>query len=225
MNIMLPCARFEDLVVQELKDEVLVCDLKSNQVFCLNQTAGEVWKLCDGKNNVKTISQILSRKLKADFSDEMVLFSLSELSKHDLLMNKVSNEIIAGLTRREVIKHIGLSSMIALPLISSVVMPKAAQAASVTTCNNDGDCLSGAECCHIANQVCISLSGGSNSIGCACSSCGDCDSNCCFNGVCSNGNACETPVTCGLNVACPPPFICCNPSNPADDSNCSVCGC
>lgn len=217
MKTMLPLARFENLVVQELKDEVLVCDLKSNQVFCLNQTAGEVWKLCDGKNELKDISQILSRKLHKNVSEEMILFSLSELSKHNLLVNKVSNEIIAGLSRREVIKQIGLSSMIALPIISSVVMPRAAHAAS--SCTNNSDCGPG-ECCDTVNNVCAA--DGSN--GCSCSSCGDCNENCCFNGICSISSTCNGGF-CGATLACPPPFDCCGPTRVTNDANCSVCGC
>lgn len=218
MNNMLPCARFENLVVQELKDEVLVCDLKSNQVFCLNQTAGEVWKLCDGKTEVKDISQILSRKLKTNVSDEMVLFSLNELSKHDLLADKVSSEIIAGFSRREVIKQIGLSSMIALPLISSVVMPRAVHAAS--SCNNDSECAVG-ECCNTTINACNTA--GSN--GCICSSSGDCDSRCCTvnTGVCNDR---DPFASCGGGVDCPAPFICCTDFNRGaiGDFNCSCDG-
>ena len=44
-----PVARQEGLVIQEMPDEVLVFDLKTNKAHCLNETAAFVWKACDGK--------------------------------------------------------------------------------------------------------------------------------------------------------------------------------
>lgn len=156
MNNNVPVARYEDIVVQELKDEVLVCDTKNNQVFCLNQTAGEVWKLCDGKTKVTEISRILSKKLKTNVGEEIVMFTLDELSNHNLLGENVStSRFLAGVSRREVIKRIGLSSIVALPLITSVSMPTAAQAQSgacfvfADPCNDDTECCSG--CCNFGN--------------------------------------------------------------------------
>ena len=55
---------------------------------------------------------------------------------------------LAGMDRRQLIKKIGLSSMIALPLISSLVAPNAANAqsgalaANCASCNQNSDCVS-----------------------------------------------------------------------------------
>ena len=68
-------ARFENMVVQELKDETLVCDLTNNHVFCLNQTAGEIWKLCNGETSVDEIERILSRKFGSKVGQEMILLT------------------------------------------------------------------------------------------------------------------------------------------------------
>ena len=223
MKNALPLARFENIVVQELKDEVLICDTKSSQVFCLNQTAGEVWKLCDGKTETNEIAKILSKKLKANFSEELVLFSLAELSNYDLLKNNFfTEELFAKKSRREVVRKIALSSMLALPLISSVVMPSAIQAASGNACTSDNDCVDGT-CCHLANQVCIS----SNiRTGCACVDCFDClsGSGCCFNGICvENASICDTNATCGATLACPGGFNCCDSGNVTNTATCSAC--
>lgn len=140
MKNTLPLARFENIVVQEIKDEVLICDTKSNQVFCLNQTAGEVWKLCDGKTETNEIAKILSKKLKMDVSEDLILFSLIELSEKNLLTKKITaKENFQRFSRREVVRRIGLSSMIALPIITSVIMPKAIHAQSVE-CQDNFDC-------------------------------------------------------------------------------------
>lgn len=205
MKIKAPFARFENIVVQELKDEILICDTKNNQVFCLNSTAGEVWKLCDGHTEVKAMAQILSRKLKANVSEEMILFSLTELAKHNLLIKKsYVEDSFSGFSRREVIKRIGLGSMIALPLISSVVMPRAIHAAS--SCIDDSECVSG-ECCNTLNNACVT----SGENGCVCTRNRNCNSSCCTvnTGVCSD----PTFDTCGGGVDCPAPYICCNNFN------------
>lgn len=186
-----PSARFDNIVVQELRDEILVCDVKSNRVFCLNQTAAEVWKLCDGKTETKQIAQILSKKLRTNVSEEVVLFSLAELSKENLLVNKITtNKVFEGISRREVVKRIGLSSIIALPLITSVALPTAAQAQSGVClaindpCASDTECCSG--CCFFGNC------GAGLPAGLPCTSGAQCCSGCCsgdevFPGTCNPG--------------------------------------
>lgn len=195
-----PLSRFEDIVVQELKDEVLVCDLKSNRVFCLNQTAGEVWMLCDGKTDVKEIAGILSKKLKTNVSEDLVLFSLDELSNHNLLAKKVSTErLFIGVSRREVIKRICLSTMAALPIITAIAMPTVAQAQS--GCPAPGG-------------------GGPIPNGCACLDCSECESGCCFGGVCSGVGLCVTPAICAVDADCPCGLFCCAPGNPVCSPGC-----
>ncbi len=50
INNVFPIARKKDVVVQELPDEVLIYDLKSNKAMCLNEISAFVWHNCDGKN-------------------------------------------------------------------------------------------------------------------------------------------------------------------------------
>ena len=155
MNNKLPLARDADLVVQELAEEVLVCDLTNNRVSCLNVISAEVWKLCDGKRSIPNITQTLQNKFSLAVTEDLVLLALDQLSRENLLVDKVGSDIIFnGVSRREVIKRIGLASMIALPIVSSIVMPTAAQAQSGCTipnaafgcpCNSAADC-SGCNC-------------------------------------------------------------------------------
>ena len=49
---LVPKARHNKLVIQELEDEVLVYDLERNQAHCLNRTAALIWEHCDGKQTV-----------------------------------------------------------------------------------------------------------------------------------------------------------------------------
>ncbi len=126
-----PESRKANIVVQDLENEVLIYDLSINKAFYLNQTAALVYQLCDGKNSVAEISDLMSKKLKTLVSEDLVWLALDGLKKDNLLENadEVPNHF-AGLSRREVVKKVGLMSMVMLPLISSVVAPTAVNAAS-----------------------------------------------------------------------------------------------
>jgi Coenzyme PQQ synthesis protein D (PqqD) len=127
----LPKTRTNNLLVQELESELLIYDLSNNKAFCLNETSALVFQLCDGKRTVLEIADALSVKLKTLVSEDYVRLTLHELNRDGLLEN--SDEVKAylnGVNRREIVKKIGFASMIALPLVSSVIAPSAAMAAS-----------------------------------------------------------------------------------------------
>ena len=126
-----PKSRDNELVVQELKGELLVYDLNINQGFCLNATSAAIWNLCNGNNSVSDIAEQLSRKLKQPVTDELVYLALDQFKTENLLSDNERVEIKFGnLSRREVVRKIGLASVIALPVIASLVAPTAAMAQS-----------------------------------------------------------------------------------------------
>lgn len=126
-----PVARRESLVVQELPDELLIYDLKNEKAFCLNKTSALVWQECGGRKTVTEISRTVGEKLNKNVDQEIVWLALDELKKNDLLANGQRIEItFGGISRREAIKKAGFASLIALPLISALVAPTAAMAAS-----------------------------------------------------------------------------------------------
>jgi hypothetical protein len=119
-----PKARQNDIVIQTLKDELLIYDLTIHKAYCWNETSALGWNLCDGNNSVSDISRSLSRKLKSTISEDLVWLALNELKKDDLLAKSQEiNDKFDGLSRREVIRRVGLASMIALPVIASLVAP------------------------------------------------------------------------------------------------------
>jgi hypothetical protein len=126
-----PISRKANIVVQDLETEVLIYDLTTNKAFCLNQTAGLVYQLCDGRRTVAEISDLMSKELKTLVSEDFVWLALDGLKKDGLLENtdELANHF-GGLTRREIVKRVGLASMVMLPLISSVVAPSAVMALS-----------------------------------------------------------------------------------------------
>ncbi|NJM53958.1 MAG: PqqD family protein [Blastocatellia bacterium] len=135
--------------MQDFENEVLIYDLTKNKAYCLNQTSALVWQNCNGNNSVADISCQLSSESKTDVSDEVVWLALDGLKRDDLLENGDEFEInFNGLNRRQLIKKVGLASMIALPVISAIVAPTSAAAQSnllpfLAVCTADGQCASG----------------------------------------------------------------------------------
>lgn len=137
-----PIARKSNLVVQEMAAEILVYDLSINKAFCLNETSALVWQFSDGNNSISKITDLINKRLKTVITEEFVLLALDQLKKENLLEKGLELEIdFNGLSRREVIKKIGLSSMIALPIVSSVIAPTSAFAASNNNCPPLGTCI------------------------------------------------------------------------------------
>jgi Coenzyme PQQ synthesis protein D (PqqD) len=82
-----PISRKANIVVQDLETEVLIYDLTINKAFCLNQTAGLVYQLADGRRTVAEISDLMSKELKTLVSEDFVWLALDGLKKDNLLEN------------------------------------------------------------------------------------------------------------------------------------------
>ena len=141
----------EDIVVQNLEDETLLYNLKTNKALCLNETSALIWEMCDGKTSSSAIAENLGERLKKPVAEELVWFAVDQLRKEDLLENADTVPIdFAGLSRREVIRKIGIGSMVALPIVSSIVAPNALSAQSNTchmgVCIQAGDNVCPAGC-------------------------------------------------------------------------------
>lgn len=131
MQKFFPTARFENLVVQELEDEVLIYDTRGFGAYCLNKTSAEVWKLADGTKSISRIAAILSRKFNAEVSEELVIFALNDLANENLLDRKsLPQNSSKKFSRRETIRRIALASLVVLPVVTSLSAPQAVSAAS-----------------------------------------------------------------------------------------------
>jgi len=145
---LIPEARRKDLVVQELSGEVLVYDRQRNKAHCLNSTAALVWGYCDGKTPVSQIARAIEEEINAPVDEDVIWLGIEQLSKTHLLQERaLLPEHKAGLSRREVMKRIGVAAAVALPVVTSIMAPSAAQAAN---CLASGQaCTSGAQCCSL----------------------------------------------------------------------------
>lgn len=131
MSKVKPKARHSEIVVQEFGDEILIYDLKNNKAFNLNETSALIWRLSDGNNDISDITQGIIKKYNSNVSEEFVWLALEQFRKDELIEDK--EEIIPFLTnisRRELVRKVGLTSIIALPIVSSLIAPLSSNAAS-----------------------------------------------------------------------------------------------
>ena len=155
-----PVARSHNAVVQNLPDEVLIYDLNINKAYCLNSTSALIYRLCDGNHSIADISQNLTRKLNQPVSEEIVRLALDEMKKQDLLSNgdELDTEF-EDVSRRDLIRRIGFTSVLALPLISTVIAPTAVSAQSACTDggfpNSQGNCPVNQRCVGGNCQACL----------------------------------------------------------------------
>jgi hypothetical protein len=150
-----PLARKDDLIVKQMPDEVLVYDLARDKAHCLNRTAALVWNYCDGRTSVPKMTGRLGRELQTPVDERVVWLALSQLSKNHLLEKRiVPPPVMAGLNRRQMIRALGVAAVVSVPVITTIVAPTPAQAA---TCLDTGmSCTSAAQCC---TGVCNGLPG------------------------------------------------------------------
>lgn len=143
---LLPVARTEDIVVQEVDREILIYDLKTNKAFCLNETSSIIFQAC-GKN-----ISLAELKLTHKFTEDIIFLALDELRRENLLAeNQQYNSPFSGMSRREAIRKVGFASTVALPVIAFLVAPTAVMSLSACRCVNPGGCLTQTSCPNTNN--------------------------------------------------------------------------
>jgi hypothetical protein len=149
-----PQARQEGLIVRELDGEILIYDTGNNKAHCLNQTAALVWKNCDGEKTASEIRRSLSSELGTELDERVVWFALKQFGRDHLLEERLIPPayVSASLTRREMVRTLGLAAVVALPLVTSIVAPTAVQAAT---------CLPAGQPCSTSSQCCSGVCSGS----------------------------------------------------------------
>ena len=144
-----PIARKDGLVIQEMPDEVLVYDLNTDKAHCLNQTSAFVWKSCNGDNTINDIAELFENHSGTEINKDLIWLAIDQLSEKELLEEEISSNL-SGQSRREVIKKLGLATVVALPLISSLAAPTSVLAAASCACTGMVDCL-GTSCPSTTN--------------------------------------------------------------------------
>jgi len=154
-----PLARSSRVLVEELDDETLVYDLDTHKAHCLNRAAALVWRRSDGATSIGALADMLPEaELPRD--EDLVWLALKDLDKAGLLAQSDVPAARKKISRRDVVRALGATAglTLALPAVTSLVAPLAAQAASCLTqnqCQNKGkkDC-SGLPICGAPNFCC-----------------------------------------------------------------------
>lgn len=147
-----PVARKKDIIIQEMAGETLIYDLLVDKAYCLNETSSLIWQLCDGTRTLPDIAELLSRQLKTEVSEDMIWLATDQFKKDDLLeAGNVSIPQMSGMSRREVIRKVGMASAVSLPLISVIVAPVAAQMGSCLPPNSPCSFNQPPNCCSFCS--------------------------------------------------------------------------
>jgi hypothetical protein len=143
----------KDAIVRQVDHKFLVLDTKTNKAHCLNQTADRVWALCDGETSVAEMVRALSEASGTQVDAKIVWMALGQLRKAGLLPKEPSFPDDPGLaSRREAVRKIGVAVALALPVVTSILVPTAAQAASCLQALQP--CTSPSQCC---SGICVAI--------------------------------------------------------------------
>jgi hypothetical protein len=123
------------LVCRKLEHEHLIYDPETNKAHCLNSTATSIWLLCDGKKTVGEIVHTFNLQNTTPIDIRIVWLTLHKLNKASLLQGKNRNYIDKHLlTRRETLRRLGSAALVALPIITTIMVPESAEAISCLPC-------------------------------------------------------------------------------------------
>ena len=149
-----------EALTRKLGDELIVYDQRRHKAHCLNQTAAAVWLECDGEATVAEIAKRLASLTCAECDEVVVRLAVAKLGRAGLL--EKSDAVADGakfLRRRDALKSIRTLTLVALPVVTTMLVPTPAFAAScfplLHGCSNDLQCCSGH--CGISglSKVCL----------------------------------------------------------------------
>ena len=149
----MPRARETGLIVKEVDGEILIYDQERNQAHCLNPTAAKIWKYCDGQTTLAAACESLSGDLATSVDETLVRYALDQFASDHLLEAEVGMPafMLPGLNRRQMVRTLGLAAAVAVPLVTSIIAPTPAQAA---TCLPTGaTCVDTSQCCE--DSLCV----------------------------------------------------------------------
>jgi hypothetical protein len=192
-----PEARDDRVVVEELDGEILIYDLERDEAHCLGETAAHMWKHCDGRTSVASLTKLLPHHVDDGAREGLVWEAIDQLSKRNLLEKRVAMpEGGRGRSRRDFIVRVGgagAAAAVGASLIRSIVVaPPAAHASHLGSCASCNTAAGSHPC--TPGLVCCPSGSGSNHAGkcgkAAGGSCIDgreCCSGCCRSGLCRSG--------------------------------------
>ena len=124
----LPAARYEGIICKQVDGELLIYYLDRNKAHCLNSTAAFVWQHCDGQTSLGELARAVNTAMETSFGETVIEIALAQLGR-DHLLCETPKEVVADLSRRALVRRLGLSAVL-LPLITTITAPTALAATS-----------------------------------------------------------------------------------------------
>lgn len=134
---MIPIARTDKLLIEEVDGELVVYDREKNLSHCLHRMAAIVWHFCNGQNTVEEIANVLERELylSADGDvdmKELVKLTLQELENFCLIREYLKQPTATPIiSLSKIVKTATIVSQFAIgslfPAIESVASPSASR--------------------------------------------------------------------------------------------------
>jgi hypothetical protein len=189
----LPAVRRETVSVEDLGDEILLYDRKSDTAHCLSAPAAAVWRACDEGLTIEallasgSVDEAAARRAVDEFREQGLLASEQLRIHHSG----------TGLSRRQAVGRLAAAAV--GPLVISVAAPTAWAVSPIlrTTCpSSNKKCASGFFGCKQFSQ-CVQGTSASDSGKRDCDdgtmNCANDGRGCCPNGTyCGGGNLCYT---------------------------------
>ena len=120
--MMKPQARTQGIVARDLSGELVVYDLDRHEAHCLNETAAAVFRHADGHHTLEQIAVHLGAP--AGTGIDIVDLALEQLTAAHLIEEaSLHAPTDPGVSRRDVVRRVGLGAAVLLPLVTSIRLP------------------------------------------------------------------------------------------------------
>jgi hypothetical protein len=117
-----------NISIQHVGVETLVYDEVHHKAFCLNRSSSVIWRLADGVRTVDQIRDAASIDLGVEVGEELVRYALEELRRDGLIEALSTVQTGPEISRRAILRSLGVGGALLLPIVAAVIAPPAAQA-------------------------------------------------------------------------------------------------
>jgi hypothetical protein len=124
--------------VETLHGELCIYEWTTKTVHALNPAAARVWEMCDGNTTVDDMTAAVRRDLDAPGARAIVEHALTQFDRAGLLEPGTLAGVEPQVSRRALLRRIGVAA--AIPVVTSIVAPTplAAQSSHTVTFNVTG---------------------------------------------------------------------------------------
>jgi hypothetical protein len=149
-------ARTRHVLAEDIGDEVVVYDVDTDEAHLLSPNVTRVWRAIQGGRPVAELIPVLEASSPGQ-GELLVWETLVQLRDASLLDGPILTPTApAGITRRTMLKRLGLAAA-AIPVITTIVAPT--PAAAVSCVANHDACVKASPNCCVASDICNKVGG------------------------------------------------------------------